>query len=244
MEELLYRIFESDKRYLTNREIIKELLNLQYDDDTIKSAIFCSDESKMFINIDKYYSKLNKKQLKKLNCSEIVRYIIRNSEVYNYVDFNTCEYKYLKDFVKGELIKLEIPADVITECMNYIDNNSDLLYDGDRYIIDKEKENNTKIIYNKVLYKLRNIFILFDGKNIYYCVRKIVKKDDKLEFMDKKYYHDLEYEYYNLKDYKIICDSLSNDYIITPLISYKGMNKNKKIISFKDVEKKLNLKMK
>ena len=62
--------------------------------------------------------------------------------------------------------------------------------------------------------------------------------------MDKKYYHDLEYEYYNLKDYKIICDSLSNDYIITPLISYKGMSKNKKIISFKDVEKKLNLKMK
>ena len=79
MEKLLYRIFGSDKRYLTKREIIKCLLDLKYDDDTIKSAIFCLDESKMFINIDKYYSKLNLKQFKKLICSEIIRYIIRNS---------------------------------------------------------------------------------------------------------------------------------------------------------------------
>lgn len=223
MEEILISLFKSDNIYLYESDIIKKLNNYSLSEDEIEGCIDVLNHSELFINIDKYYQKtLSKECLKKLCDREKVRYIIRK--------------KKKNKNIKKALLKLKISKQVIKKYL------SDKQIKNDRYILNKENcYLKTKIVYKQKLYKIKNIYIIYNNEELDFCIRKIFSKENEIEFHNKKYYSDIKYEYYNIKDNQLINDI--DKYKIIKMTDLKNMNLDALTISLLDIKSKIKSKL-
>ena len=133
-EEILKEILEDDS--FTKQDISDKLRERKLSEDRIKLCLELLDNSKLFINLDLMYSK--EFSLKKKSSYEIIRYVVRNTKINSeYGNFHNIEYKYIVGIIKNELIRMGVPDKIINECLEYLKNNSDESYNGDRYKLKK-----------------------------------------------------------------------------------------------------------
>ena len=241
MDLLISSIFKNKNIYLTKDEIIQQLSLLPISEEEIKEALLLLDNPELFINIDKYYKqKLSKKNLLKLPEREIIRYVVRNK--YNnseYGNFHHIEYHYIIGLITNELLKLGMPKEIINSCIDYVHHHPNEQYDGDRYILNQQvKTKQFKVIYKKIFYKLRNLYVVYNNNFVYFCTKEIINKDGEIIFLDKKYYHTIFCEYYDIKSKQFICDDTTIQYHIVSLRGLFDTLSVKKLLSFQDVEGK------
>ena len=133
-EEILKEILEDDS--FTKQDISDKLRERKLSEDRINLCLELLDNSKLFVNLDLMYSK--KFNLKKKSSYEIVRYIVRKTKKDSeYGNFHNIEYKYIVGIIKNELIRMGVADKIINECLEYLKNNSDESYNGDRYKLKK-----------------------------------------------------------------------------------------------------------
>lgn len=245
MEDILKQIFISNSIYLTRNEIIRRLNDYKLSDNDIEKCLEILDNSDMFTNIDLYYTEnITEKDFKKLSISEKVRYLIRNSNISKeYGDFYNVKYKYIVGFINNCLVKMEVSKKDSKLILEYLKNHLDDIYDSDRYIINRKKKvNKSKIIYNKIIYKIKNIYCLISDNNIYYCTRKAVNKEGKINFLDKNYYSNIYYDYYDIKTKKLLDDN--SKYMIIRLKDIDEYNQDCSFLSLKDIDSSIKQKRK
>lgn len=133
-EEILKEILKKDS--FTKHEILNKLKEKKLSEDRINLCLELLDNSKLFVNLDLIYSK--KFNLKKKSSYEIIRYVVRNTKRNSeYGNFHNIEYKYIVGIIKNELIRMGVADKIINECLEYLKNNSDESYNGDRYKLKK-----------------------------------------------------------------------------------------------------------
>lgn len=252
-EEILKLVLIDENQYYT-LEYIKNRLKLFQDlfflsEEKINSCLITINNDDAFLNIDLYYEKfLTEKQIKKMNPSEIIRYIVRNTyKDSRYGNFHNVEYHFIKSIIMNGFIKLHLSKNKMGECLEYLENHLNDMYDYDRYIINplvaKEKR---YVIYDKIIYKMKNIFIVYDEINHYYCIRHRVNKSGEIslygDISQNKYYQNIIYDYYDVKTGEFIYQSNSELYWVESLQAYNNiLDINEKTISLKNLEKRINV---
>ena len=104
-EEILKLIFLNENQYYTFDYIKNKLEQFQrmyyLDYEKANFCIMSLNINNLFLNIDLYYEKcLDKKQVGKMNPSEIIRYIVRNTyKDSNYGNFHNIEYHFIKSVI-------------------------------------------------------------------------------------------------------------------------------------------------
>ena len=134
-EDILKEILEHG--CFTKQYVLDKLKERKLSEDKIKLCLDLLDNSKLFVNLDLMYSK--KFSLKKHSSYEVIRYIVRNTKKDSeYGNFHNIEYKYIVNIIINELKKMLVSDKIINECLEYLKNNPDELYDGDRYTLKKK----------------------------------------------------------------------------------------------------------
>lgn len=246
-EELMYILFRERNQFLTPNDIKNKLIDYHISYEKIKEYIEVLDDNKFLINIDSFYqNNYSKRNFKLLPDYEKIRYIVRNTFINSeYGNFHNIEYKYLIGMIVNQLKKIGLPKKIIEECISYINFYPNELYDGDRYIIKKYSKNkHNKIIFHKKIYKAKNIYIVYNNNCMYYCTKTLLYKNKEIEFLDKKYYKDINYEYYNILTNQFICDSNNNEYNIICLCDLDDKEFNDSIIPKSIFNEMINIKYK
>ena len=258
-EEILKLILTNNNQYYTKDNIVAELEKYQYFYDlSLEKILSCLETlnfSDLFINIDDFYEKnFDVKKVKKMSSREIIRYIVRNTNKDSeYGNFHKIEYKYIKSIIMNEFMKMHLSNKIISECLIYLDEHLEELFDSDRYIINPAKLNHklddkTKVIYDFVSYKLKNVYIVYNQNNIYYCIRRLCNKNGEIEIYGNisknKYYRTIIYDYYDIKTQDFICQNDQGSYNIESLYDLYDLSCSKSkdcVISLYKIEQMIEL---
>ena len=240
-DEILLNIFKCENMYYTRENIINQLVECEVFDNQIKKCLEILDNNPLFINIDLFYEQnCNRKNFKKLPYGEMVRYLVRNTEKDSqYGNFHNVEYKYINGVIINELKKLKLSTKIIDNCNEYLNLYPEKKYSSDRYIMNQNYSRyNNKFIYKSILYKFRNIYVVYNQENMYYCTRSLTHRRGQIEFLGKKYYQDIDYSYYDIQTQDMVCDSKTLEYFIVNLIdicNYLDID-YPNIMSFKQID--------
>lgn len=250
-EIILKFILVNDRQYYNYKYIESKLEQFQriyyLDEKKAESCLNNLETNNLFLNIDLYYEKcLDKKQIRKMPPSEIIRYIVRNTyKDSSYGNFHNIEYHFIKSVITNGFIKLQLSKKKTCECLEYLENHLDDVFDSDRYILNpiftKDKEKH-QVIYNKIIYKMKNIYIVYNEKNSFYCIRRCLSKDGGIKVYGdknaKKYYKNIIYEYYDIKTGDFIYESDNDTYQVENLYIFNSIfNFPDSTINLKKIEK-------
>ena len=220
MKLLMSRIFEHKHIYLEKRQIYKRLVSFGSSELEAEQYMLTLDDRSLCLNIDQYYQEhFTKKKLCKLPTSEIIRFIVRNKFLNSeYGNFHKVEYRYISGMIINELLKLGVSSEIIISCQDYLDKNMDEMVVDDRYILSKQRTNKKmKYYYDAADYKVRNMYVVSDNNQIFFCTRKIINKQGKIIFLGQKYYNSFLFAYYDIQTGKKVCDNSDNYFSIVSL---------------------------
>lgn len=240
MKSLLNKVFKQGKLYLKEEQIIRIVMSYPLSEDEIKDILVNFKNESLNINIDKYYQEhMDNKSFKKLSSSEKVRFIVRNTNINSeYGNFHNIEYHFIIGIVTNELLKLSIPDDTICECVSYMEKHPDERYDGDRFIIHHNR-NKSKVAYDNHFYQLSDLFVVYNDDKSYYCTRKLTSSSGEIKFLGNRYYSKVNYDYYDINTKKMICNDMTDSFIIIPLCDIYDVSVNNGLLMFNDVKQRV-----
>lgn len=227
--------------YIKNK--LEHFRDLYYlNEERIYSCLMTLNTNDLFFNIDLYYEKcLDKKQINKMRVSEIIRYIVRNIyKDYSNSNFNT---------ITNELVKLHLSKKKICECLEYLETHLEDVYKSDRYILNPVFLNNKEkhqVVYNKKIYKMKNLYIVYNENNNYFCIRYIDNKTGEInlygDISNKKYYKNIIYDYYDIKTGELVYMSNLDTYQVESMNVFNSIfGITGKTISLKKIEKMIHM---